>query len=79
MEENEFQVLSKGNTYTNAFEAKPELFRKENSPPLSTHPVDMLTCPLQTFLPMAWHEQDANGWSSSIKTPFVKPSTQYWP
>ncbi|GFW86501.1 hypothetical protein TNCV_4332851 [Trichonephila clavipes] len=29
-----------------AFEAKLGLIRKENSPPLITRPVNMLTCPL---------------------------------
>ncbi|GFX16936.1 integrase catalytic domain-containing protein [Trichonephila clavipes] len=40
------------NTPTIAFEAKPRLICKEKSPPLITHPVDMLTGPLQTFLPL---------------------------
>ncbi|GFU50989.1 hypothetical protein TNCV_4461821 [Trichonephila clavipes] len=39
------------NTPTIAFEAKIGI-RKENSPPLMTRPVDMLTCLPQTFLAM---------------------------
>ncbi|GFU28916.1 hypothetical protein TNCV_470481 [Trichonephila clavipes] len=37
------------NTPTIAFEATLGLIRKENSPPLTRRPVDMLTCP---FLPI---------------------------
>ncbi|GFW89355.1 probable RNA-directed DNA polymerase from transposon BS [Trichonephila clavipes] len=35
----------------------------------------MLTCPLQTFPPMARREQDSNDWSPHIKTTFAKPLT----
>ncbi|GFS92284.1 alpha-N-acetylglucosaminidase [Trichonephila clavipes] len=41
------------NTLAIAFEAKPRLIRKENSPPLIPSPVEMLTCPLKTLPPIA--------------------------
>ncbi|GFY17657.1 hypothetical protein TNCV_1073921 [Trichonephila clavipes] len=36
-----------------AFQAKPRFIRKDNIPPKITHPVDILTCPLQMFSSMA--------------------------
>ncbi|GFY35899.1 hypothetical protein TNCV_4842711 [Trichonephila clavipes] len=38
------------NMPTVAFKAKPRLIHKKKNSPLLSHPVDMLMCPLQTFL-----------------------------